>query len=134
MAAPVSGIDRRLSAPLVATALVVAFAWTYYPVARVQYQEMRQEAELEAELARLEVRNERLQREVDRLQTPEGIEDTARTSLGLIKTGEHAVVVGQDSSEATLQAPPDVSDQQLAAHAPAGSWTAFLDAFFGVDP
>jgi cell division protein FtsB len=129
---PLQRADRRLLTPFVATLLVFAFAWTYYPVARVQYREMRQEAELESELAQLQVRNARLQREVDRLKTPEGIEDTARTSLGLIKKGEHAVVVVQDSSEATLQAPPEVGDTDVAAGGAAGPWTAFLDTFFRV--
>jgi cell division protein FtsB len=126
------GIDRRRFTPAIAAVLAFGFVWTYYPVAKVQYQEVRAQVRLETELAALESRNSELQRDVDRLKTQEGVEDAARSSLGLVRKGERTGVVVDDSSETTLQAPPEISEVDVAALTPSGPWTAFLDAFFGV--
>jgi uncharacterized protein YlxW (UPF0749 family) len=114
---------------------LVVFAWTYYPVVRVQYRETREQARLSAELQTLQARNERLRKQVERLKTPEGVEDYARSQLGLVKKGEHRVVVVDRNSGARAPAQPAVlridSDETTAA--PVGPWTAFLDLVFGVE-
>jgi len=119
--------------PATAVVLLAAFAWTYYPVARVQYRETRERARLEAELDSLQARNDRLREQVDKLNTPEGVEDYARSQLGLVKRGEKVAVVvdGNESAEASeaLETPEIDSAQQ--SQAPVGPWTAFLDLVFG---
>jgi len=111
---------------------VLAFSiWSFYPVAKVQYREERQKAQLETELAALKARNARLSKEVARLRTPEGVEDLARTNLGLVKEGEHAVVVVDPTKESTAAAAPNVDREPNKVSAPRGPWTAALDAFFG---
>ena len=110
---------------------VIAFSiWSFYPVARVQYREERQNAKLQAELAALKARNARLSKEVARLRTPEGVEDVARANLGLVKEGEHAVVVVDPTKESTITTAPTI-DREPEVSAPRGPWTAALDAFFG---
>jgi len=113
--------------------MLAVFAWTYYPVARVQYRETREKARLEAELNSLQARNDRLRRQVDKLKTPEGVEDYARSQLGLVKRGEKVAVVvdGDEAAEASAALKtPDIDSMQMA-QAPVGPWTAFLDLVFG---
>lgn len=111
-------------------AALLVFAWLYYPVVRVQYRETRERARLETELASLEARNDRLQEQVDKLKTPEGVEDYARSQLGLVKAGENAVVVVDGTAEKKTTTSPDIEDP--SAEDPVGPWTAFLDLVFGV--
>lgn len=118
-------------APFAIVALIVVAAWSFYPVARIQYQEQREKARLESELAGLQERNERLRAEVDRLKTPEGVEQVARESLGLVKEGENVyVVLDGDETEATPTTRPQsaVSYQDDAA-----GWQRVLDVLFGVE-
>ena len=116
--------------------MLALFVGTYYPVAKVQYRETRERARLEAQLKALEARNERLQASVDRLKTPEGVEDYARLQLGMVKQGEHvAVVIDGDESTQTALTPPTAPrvDSEEAAVPPVGPWTAFLDVVFDVE-
>jgi len=120
--------------PLVVMGVIALFVGAYYPVARVEYRETRERAALQAELGAIRSRNARLRSEVARLKTPEGVEDYARVKLGMVKRGEHVVVVtdGTEPTETSVaNALPEI-DSQEAAKPPAGPWTAFLDAFFGV--
>ncbi len=111
------------------------FAWTYYPVARVQYRETREQQRLAAELSSLEARNARLRKEVERLKTPEGVEDYARSQLGLVKRGENVVVVvdGKAKRPATQTAEAPLIDSDSTKDAVQGPWTAFLDLVFGLE-
>lgn len=118
--------------PLSILAVIAVFVWTFYPVARVQYREVRERERLERELAALEQRNERLARDVARLKTPEGVEDYARTQLGLVKQGEHQVVVVDGNETLTATPARPVIDSDEAPTDPVGPWTAFLDAVFQV--
>lgn len=120
--------------PVIIIAVVSVFVAAYYPVARVQYRETRERTRLQAELDAIRARNNRLRAEVARLKTPEGVEDYARLQLGMVKKGEHQVVV-VDGTEPTqtlvAQGAPRI-DSQEAVKPPVGQWTAFLDAIFGV--
>jgi hypothetical protein len=100
----------------------------------VQYRETRQRAMLQAELDATRARNERLRIEVARLRTPEGVEDYARLQLGLVKRGEHQVVVvdGTEPTQTLVAQGAPIIDSQEAVKPPVGPWTAFLDAVFGV--
>jgi hypothetical protein len=120
--------------PIVVMGVIALFIGAYYPVARVEYRETRERAALRAELGAIQTRNARLRSEVARLKTPEGVEDYARLKLGMVKSGEHVVIVtdGTEPAEASVaNAIPEI-DSQEAVKPPVGPWTAFLDAFFGV--
>ena len=123
--------------PIFVVAAVALFVATYYPVARVQYMETRQRAHLQAELDALQTRNMRLGTQVERLKTPEGVEDYARSQLGMVKQGEHVVVVtdgsGQPSQAASASgAVPALTASGETTAGPSGPWTAFLDSVFKV--
>jgi cell division protein FtsB len=111
--------------------LLAVAAWAYYPVARVQYHEERQKTLLEAELAGLQERNADLRARVDRLKTPEGVEEIARESLGMVKEGEHLyVVVDDESEEPTVVVEPNTA---TIPQPEASVWQRALDLLFGVE-
>jgi len=126
----------RLSA--VVALLAVAFvAWTIYPAAAVQYREARDLDRLSEELAVIRGRNEELQKQVDRLKTPSGVEDYARKQLGLVKEGENVVVVLNAEKEDPASAVADAE-----ARTPKGLkgslitdelMTGFFDRVFGYE-
>ncbi len=134
-------VKRRVPSPLRALrwwllpagvlAVLALFVLAYYPVARVQYQAVRERAQLQAELDSVKARNARLKTQVASLETTEGIEAEARTQLGMVKKGESlGIVIDGDEKRRTDEAPRIDSD--VATSAPVGPWTAFLDAVFGV--
>ena len=68
------------------------------------------------------------------MKTPEGVEDYARLQLGMVKLGEHQVVVvdGTEATRTLVAGGAPQIDSQEAVKPPIGPWTAFLDAIFGV--
>ena len=123
--------------PIFVVAAVALFVATYYPVARVQYMETRQRAQLQAELDALQTRNARLNTMVANLKTPEGVEDYARSQLGMVKQGEHVVVVTDGSGAVTTPTPtaagmPPLEMSSVTTVGPSGPWTAFWDSVFKV--
>ncbi len=110
---------------------LVLASWMLYPVLRLQYQQQRQKASLEQELAGLKERNDGLREQVDRLKTPEGVEEAARTTLGLVKEGEQICVV--TDGESTRAPAPQVGAQTRSITASETSvWLKVLDVVFGV--
>ncbi len=92
---------------------------------RLQYQQDRERQTLAAELAGLQERNSGLREQVEALKTPEGIEQAARESLGLVKPGEQAyVVTGGTSDETSVTAYDGVSAESSFLQ-------RALDAVFG---
>lgn len=122
--------DRRLVTGALLIAVVLAI-WVLYPAFQLQYQQERQKATLEQELAGLRERNETLLAQVERLKTPEGVEEAAREGLGLAKAGEQVYIVTE--GEATRAAEPDVTQQARSVTVPeAALLTKALDFIFGV--
>lgn len=122
--------------PVVAIVVASVFVGMYYPVAKVQYRETREKVRLQGELDGIRARNSRLSQQVERLKTPEGIEDYARVRLGMVKAGEEVGIV-VDGTEPT-QAPTAVAaapliDSEETVAPPVGQWTEFLDAVFGTE-
>jgi hypothetical protein len=115
---------------MIAAILVVA-AWSYYPVARLQYQEQRERSRLEVELEGLRERNGLLREQVDRLKTPEGVEEIARESLGLVMEGENLYVV-LDGTETPTAAAVGPATPQVDLPEP-GLWQRALDMLFGFE-
>jgi cell division protein FtsL len=123
-----SGGQARLTALILIVTLVAA-AWMVYPVFRLQYEHRRQADSLESELEGLKSRNDELRDEVDELKTPEGVEEVARDTLGLVKPGEQAYVVTGgvtgESLETSATASPGPGEPPL--------WQRALDALFGLE-
>jgi cell division protein FtsB len=117
--------------PVLPVAIVVALAllgWFLYPMARLHYIEQRKVAQLQTQLAQIQQRNKKLRTEVDKLKTPEGVEEAAH-ELGLARRGEQVWVSVQGGKVSS--APTTASPVQAASVAPDG-WTRFLDTIFGV--
>jgi cell division protein FtsL len=114
--------------PLVALGLVAVLGWALYSPLKIQYQETREQARLEAELASLQERNEGLSAQVERLKTPEGVEEVARESLGMVKPGENLYVVIDPAEEATTA----VAGVPEEATVQDSLWNDLLDLVFGV--
>lgn len=112
-------------------AIIVVSAWSFYPVARLQYSEEREQARLEAELDGLKDRNAELRDQVDRLKTPEGVEEIARENLGMVKEGENLVVV-VDSTEAPSEPVTEPRTDCIPEPEPS-LWQQVLDTVFGIE-
>lgn len=107
-------------------AAIVISAWYVYPVFKLQYQHQHEVRTLEAELDSLKERNGELREEVDELKTPEGVEELARETLGLVKPGEQAyVVTGGVGDESTATVDAAQGEKPL--------WQGVLDTLFGLD-
>lgn len=117
--------------PLGIIVVLVAVAWSFYPVARLQYAEEREQARLEAELDGLKDRNAELREQVDRLKTPEGVEEIARENLGMVKEGENLVVV-VDGTETCVEPVTEPSTDCIPEPEPS-AWQRILDTVFGVE-
>lgn len=101
---------------VVLVALLVVGGYHSYQMSVEQKRDCRlKEAELRAieqQIREAEVQNAILQRKRDRLMTAEGIEETAREKLGMVRKGEIAYVVQPGPPEAaplepvTPPAPP----------------------------
>ena len=107
--------------------------WYLYPLLRMHYAETSEVARLEKELDDLQDRNEQLRHDVERLQTPQGVEEAARESLGYVKPGENAyVVLAPDRSLLeTADVVPDAEAYRESGSPPL--WRRVLDFVFGVD-
>lgn len=107
-------------------AAIIVAAWSVYPVFRLQYEHQREVRTLEAELESLKDRNGELREEVDELKTPEGVEQLARETLGLVKPGEEAYVVtgGTIGETSGTVEPAGQTDEPM--------WQGVLDALFGL--
>jgi cell division protein FtsB len=128
-------VEARISPALMVTTVIVLSlvfaAVMLYPVAREYYLVKRENDRLTAEYQAVIERNNRIQQQIDELQTPEGIEDRAREEFGWVREGEEAVnVTGLNVSESSTVLPAAVGVGSIKA--PESWWTRLLDEFFGV--
>lgn len=84
---------------------------------------------LEAELEGLKQRNERLRAQVERLKTPEGVEEIARQDLGMVKEGENVYVVMEAEEPSATPAIEAAADPREGE----GVVYRILDALFGFE-
>jgi len=113
------------------TVVMVIVVHTLYPVARDYYAAMRENNRLEEEYRAIVERNEKIQRLIDALQTPEGIEDRARETFGWVLDGEKAVnIIGLDTGESSTGLPISIEPGSIRAQET--WWTRVLDFVFGV--
>ena len=115
--------------PAIVVTAVFAIAWSFYSPLKLHYVEAREQHRLEVQLAELKERNQTLRAEVERLKTPEGVEELARTSLGLVKDGENLYVVVDGVEESAT--PEPVGDDGMSGEE-TPLWQAALDLVFGV--
>ena len=116
---------------LAATALCVAFAVAFlYGPAQQLYVDMRERDRLSAEYEAVVERNEVLGVQVDALQTDAGIEDAARTQLGWVREGEHAVSVGGLETKEKPEFRGNILSEDIEL--PDTWYSSILDPIFGV--
>lgn len=103
-------------------------AWFLYAPLKMNYTESREQHRLENELAELRERNVELREQVERLKTPEGIEEVARTNLGFVKEGENLYVIVEPEDASATAAVLDRAEEEAGEPL----WPRFLDLVFGV--
>lgn len=121
------GRGGTVAAPVLLVAAVALAAWTLFPTVRMGVTERAQRAALQRELDGLQRRNDTLRRQVDRLKTPEGVEQVARTSLGMVRPGERAYIVA--GTTASREASPASKDASPGART---SWLGALARLIGL--
>ncbi|HET6498970.1 MAG TPA: septum formation initiator family protein [Coriobacteriia bacterium] len=122
------GARRRWLLPLLLLLIFAAAAWGFYAPVKIHYQEAREQARARAELEALRERNAHLDSQIERLQTPEGVEEVARETLGMVKEGENAFVVVDASHE---DSPAVAAAQAEEGAEGAGVWSGLVDLVFG---
>jgi cell division protein FtsB len=125
-------IPPALVVTLVIIGGLVLAAVTLYPAVRDYYLALRANDRITAEYEVVVDRNEKIRQQIDKMATPEGIEDRAREEFGWVKEGEEAVnITGLNISESSTGLPPAVEPGTVKA--PETWWTQTLDEFFGVN-
>jgi hypothetical protein len=121
--------------PLFWGAIVGAFlivGWLY-PMVKLHYREQRQLSSIKAEYQAVKSRNATLRKQIQRLKTPQGVEQAARESLGLVNKGENAYVVMEPGAKKP-SATTSVTAAPTRASAATDPVTLLLDAVFGSSP
>lgn len=125
---------KRVLIPLATMAILAAIGFMYYAPLKILYREARQERVLREQLVAVQQYNVTVKQEIVSLETTEGTEDYARSQLGLVKKGDHMVVVLQGGKRVTVsEQSREKQIQELEVTAkPFGIWTPFLDALFQI--
>lgn len=124
----------QLAVRALAVTVVVAFVCVMlYPPCANYYNETRHLQQLQAEYDELVSYNQEMQARVDYLNTDEGIEDRARSDLGLMRKDEHTATV-----EGVTVTPTDTDSDDIAypveegdVAAPSTWYSGILDVVFG---
>ena len=96
------------------------------------YQDIRERDRLAAEYEAVTERNAAIEASVDALSTEAGIEDAARTQLGWVHEGEHAVSVsGLDEKDEASEFRGNIVSEDITA--PDTWYSDLLDPLFGVE-
>lgn len=116
----------RLAAVLAVPLLLYALVATGQKAAE-NYQLNQQAEALRVEIAGLRDQNVQLQQEIEAARTDSAIEKIAREQLGLIKPGDHPLVLVSDGTQSAQTAAP----AQPSAAPPKPIWRQWWDYFFG---
>lgn len=116
-----------------ATVLCLGLGATFlYGPAQQLYQDIRERDRLAAEYEAVTERNAAIEASVDALSTEAGIEDAARTQLGWVHEGEHAVSVsGLDEKDEASEFRGNIVSEDITA--PDTWYSDLLDPLFGVE-
>jgi cell division protein FtsL len=116
----------RLAAVLAVPLLLYALVMTGQKA--VENYQLNQQADgLRAQTVSLRAQNLDLQKEIEQARTDSAIETIAREQLGLIKPGDHPLVLISDGSRPS--APPAAA--QPPPPAPEPTWRQWWNYFFG---
>ena len=116
---------------LAATVLCLVFGVvTLYGPAQQLYVDIREKDRLAAEYAAVVERNEHIDSQVQALETDEGIEDMARTQLGWVRKGEHAVSVSGLDPKDPAEFRGNIVSEDIPL--PDTWYSGILDPLFGV--
>jgi cell division protein FtsL len=117
----------RLASVLAVPLLLYALVMTGQKAVE-NYQLNQQADAMRAQIAGLRAQNVQLQQQIEQARTDAAIETIAREQLGLIKPGDHPLVLIADASAPS--APPPTA-QPAPAPAPEPTWRQWWDYFFG---
>jgi cell division protein FtsL len=120
-------VALRLAAVLAVPLLLYALVATGQKAAE-NYQLNQQADALRVQISDLRAQNVQLQQQIEQARTDAAIETIAREQLGLIKPGDHPVVLVQDDSSRTAAAP---SPSPPPAPPAKPTWRQWWDTFFG---
>jgi len=118
----------RLAAVLAVPLLLYALVMTGQKAVE-NYQLNQQAGALRAQIVGLRAQNVELQQQIEQARTDSAIETIAREQLGLIKPGDHPLVLISDGSAAS--APPVAGQPVPVPPAPEPTWRQWWDYFFG---
>ncbi|MDR2715863.1 MAG: septum formation initiator family protein [Coriobacteriaceae bacterium] len=125
-----SGSPRLMTGMILATCLFFSCCFLYAPT-KQYYLTLRHYDQLEAEYVALRDRNQTIQKQVDSLSSPDGLEERARKELGWTKEGEHSgTVVGLEASREEADRTKSIAPGSVEP--PRVWYTSFLDMLFGV--
>lgn len=101
----------------------------YWTPLKVYYRELREATVARTQLIEVREHNEALRAEIESLETTAGIEEYARRSLGLVKQGDHSIVVYQNGEPISNDgdAGAKLINESDEVKRPFGAWTPFLD-------
>lgn len=130
---PAMSLSAAATRGLVALAVVGLTVFMLYPTCQSYYTETRQLQQLQAEYDALNAYNAQMQSQINYLNTEEGLEEYARSELGLIRQDEHMVTVEGVESSSDGASASDTAHSPLNETIPApDTWySGFLDVFFG---
>ena len=118
----------RLAAVLVVPLLLYALVATGQKA--VENYRLNQEADgLRADIVALRAQNLQLQQQIEQARTDSAIETIAREQLGLIKPGDHPVVLVNQSGATTASQSPTATTSATEPTRP--TWRQWWDYFFG---
>ncbi len=117
----------RLAAVLAVPLLLYALVATGQKAAE-NYQLNQQAEALRVQIAGLRDQNVQLQQQIETARTDSAIEKIAREQLGLIKPGDHPLVLVAQNGSASSQA---AAAQETPAPPPKPIWRQWWDYFFG---
>jgi cell division protein FtsL len=122
----------RLAAVLAVPLLLYALIATGQKAAE-NYQLNQQAEALRAEIARARAQNVELQQQIERARTDAAIEAIAREQLGLIKPGDHPLVLVSQGGSGQSAAPPAPTPNPTPAPAPnpTPTWRQWWEYLFG---
>jgi len=122
----------RLAAVLAVPLLLYALVMTGQKAVE-NYQLNQQADDLRAQIVGLRAQNVQLQQQIEDARTDTAIETIAREQLGLVKPGDHPLVLISDGSTSTAGAAQSGAGAQVASPPPAPdpTWRQWWSYLFG---
>jgi cell division protein FtsL len=126
---PVGPPPLALRLAAIVTVPLLLYALVAIGQKAVENYQLNQQADaLRVEIANLRTRNIQLQQQIEEARTDSAIETIAREQLGLIKPGDHPVVV---VAQQTQPGPQPAPSSPSPPPAPKPTWRQWWDYLFG---